>query len=1137
MPPCVKASWFLQVMLLLLAPVLAPMSAKAAERQYLRGHVPAVADGLQPSGRLPGSNQLRLAIGLPLRNQDTLTNLIQQLYDPASPLFHQYLTPAQFADRFGPAEQDYQALMEFARTNGLKVTGTHPNRVLLDVEGSVADIERTFRLNLLGYQHPKENRMFHAPDVEPSLDLAIPVTVIVGLSDYVLPRPANLVRSIRNITGKAEPFLANGSGPGGDYMGNDFRSAYAPGISLTGTGQVLGLFELDGYYANDITLYESTASLPAVPLQNVLVDAVSGTPGYSGNSTYNEEVALDIEMAISMAPGLSRVMVYEGPLSSTGAYDTLNRMATDNLAKQLSSSWVLEEIITSLTLPESIYQQFAAQGQSFFQASGDQGAYYSGIYQYSDDPYITIVGGTKLTTTGPGGAWQSETTWNDGYDSATKQYWASGGGVSVNFSIPTWQLGINMSANLGSTTKRNSPDVAMIARDILLIADNGSTYSSGGTSAAAPLWAGFTALVNQQAVSSGKSTVGFVNPAVYNVGKWVNFPAAFHDITTGNNVTQQSSGKYPAVTGYDLCTGWGTPAGQVLIDALSGSVPILLGAGSNLLFESCTPANGVIDPGETVAMNFTLQNVGGASTTNLVATLLAANGVVSPGAAQSYGVVPASGGTATRTFTFTAGGSCGGTVIAALQLQDGSAVLGNISFPLSLGTAASYTQTQNFDGVIPPALPSGWSNVLVSGTQTTWATTTASFDTSPNSVFIADSPNAGENSLVSPAFSIVSPSAQLTFRQNHTFESRNRFGGTTYYDGGVLEIRIGNGAFTDILLAGGSFVTGGYNCVIASGNGNPLSGQSAWGGISSWATTTVNLPAAAAGQYVQFRWSCGTSSANRYTAVGWYVDTISLKDVSFMCCTGLVAIAPSITWQPTNVVALQGSAVSFLTSATGTPTPAYQWFFNTTNLLIGQTNSLLTLTNVQLSQAGGYSVVAVNAAGSETSAVALLTVFVPPAISLPPTNTTVLQGNDASFYVAATGIPDPAYQWYYNLTNLLNGAASSTLTLTNAQSWQMGGYFVVVTNIAGVVTSSVAQLTVLAPPVINLNGLDTIAGTISISLSSQTGLNYVLEYKDSLTDTNNWTPAGTPVPGTGDMIYLLDINAPPASRFYRVSAY
>src|SRR5947209_18725049 len=159
-------------------------------------------------------------------------------------------------------------------------------------------------------------------------------------------------------------------------------------------------------------------------------------------------------MCASMAPGLSAIIVYEGQSGN----DILNRMATDNLAKQLSASWTFGIDATT----EQIFQQFAAQGQSYFNASGDSDAYSGTISTPSDDPFVISVGGTTLTT-GSGASYSSERVWNRGGNVGT------GGGISTTYAIPSWQQGVNMSANSGSLTKRNIPDVAMIADNVLVI--------------------------------------------------------------------------------------------------------------------------------------------------------------------------------------------------------------------------------------------------------------------------------------------------------------------------------------------------------------------------------------------------------------------------------------------------------------------------------------------------------------------------------------------------------------------------------------------------------------------------------------------------------------------------------------------
>ncbi len=499
---------------------------------------------IAPTGRLPATQRLNLIIGLPLRNRENLTNLLQQLYNPHSPQFHHYLTPAQFTKQFGPTEQDYESVISFAKAHGFVVTGTHSNRTLVDITGSVADIERAFHVTMRTYRHPTEARTFFAPDSDPSVDLSVPILGIKGLNNYSLPHRMSHPQS-PSVTKNQQ----TGTGPGGYFIGSDYRNAYAPGVTLTGTGQSVALFELDGYYYSDITNYEALAGLTNMTLTNIYIDGFDGTPGMG-----NEEVALDIQIVISMAPGLANVLVYEGPSSSVQNFDdVLNQIATDDLAEQISSSWGFTIDATS----EQIFQQYASQGQSFFEACGDSGAYPGAVDTPADDPLVTCVGGTELTTLTNDESWSSETTWQKG-----------SGGISTVYTIPSWQQGVDMTTNQGSTCSRNVPDVSMVAADCWSIADDGDGLIENGTSIAAPMWAGFIALANEQAAANGQRPLGLINPLIYNIGLSTNYTAAFHDITTGNNTNASSPNLFFAVPGYDLCTGWGTPNGSNLIDAM-----------------------------------------------------------------------------------------------------------------------------------------------------------------------------------------------------------------------------------------------------------------------------------------------------------------------------------------------------------------------------------------------------------------------------------------------------------------------------------------------------------------------------------------------------------------------------------------
>jgi subtilase family serine protease len=547
----------------------------------LRGHVPRAA--LQLKGVLPSTQELKLAIGLPLRDTNGLERFLTELYDPANPNYRHYLTPEQFADRFGPSESDYAAVMAFAKSNHLTLTHIHSGRMLLDVSGSVADIQKAFHIVLQTYSHPAEARDFYAPDMEPTVESNLPVLDVSGLNNYALPHP----KSLHPDTEAAGAIPRTGSAANGGYIGNDFRAAYFPGVTLSGSGQQLGLVEFDGYYSSDIASYETAAGIAAIPLQQVLLDGYNGTPT-TGASSGNSEVSLDIELAMAMAPGLSKIVVFEaGPNGYPN--DILNDMAASNQIKSFSCSWGWGGGPSGTT--DNIFKKMAAQGQSFFNAAGDSDAFTSGSASAngvdnptlanspSSSPYITVVGGTTLTTAGPGGAWASETVWNWGPTDGSDV--GSSGGISSYYPIPAWQSDISMSANGGSTQYRNIPDVALTADNIFVNYGNGRTGSFGGTSCAAPLWAAVAALLNQQAVSDSQSSIGFINPALYGIASGAGYPSAFHDITTGNNTSSASPNGFYAVSGYDLCTGLGTPVGKVLLntlvpssDSLSTNIPI-----------------------------------------------------------------------------------------------------------------------------------------------------------------------------------------------------------------------------------------------------------------------------------------------------------------------------------------------------------------------------------------------------------------------------------------------------------------------------------------------------------------------------------------------------------------------------------
>lgn len=632
-------------MALIAAFVMLSLLPAPAAPQILKANVLPISKRLRPLGRLDAGRRLDLAIGLPLRNRAALTNLLEELYAPDSPNYRRFLTPDQFASRFGPSEDDYRKVVDFAKSHGLTIRGTHPNRTLLDVEGSVANIETAFHVHMLVYQHPTEDRTFFAPDTNPTVNVDTPILAISGLNNYVRPQPRMHV-SNTPFSAVIQPLPAIGPGGGsggnggsysGPFEGYDFRNAYAAGVSQDGAGQMVGLFELYGFSQNDIQNYEDDSGIyPYVTVTPILIDGATGGDSEAANLEsegyldYAFEVAGDIEMTIAMAPGLSQVLVYEGPTpqdvpplgsnyvqdATTTAQinDVLNRMATDDKARQLSCSYGFDVNLSTV----QIFQQFAAQGQSFFLAAGDSGAYSSPVDEPADDPYITVVGGTTMLESS-NGDWASETAWltpasSDGMGDNYPEE-ATGGGVSQTYAIPAWQQGISMTANQGSTTMRDSPDVSTVANNINVvwgydIADSSDTsiaYPEGGTSLATPLWAAFMALVNEDAATNGLPPVGFANPALYAIGKSTNYLSCFHDISTGCNTNSSSPTKYYATTGYDLCTGWGTMIGSNLMQALLDPPVDHLVVTPPLGFTSFGPGGG---PYNVTSQTFTLQNDG-----------------------------------------------------------------------------------------------------------------------------------------------------------------------------------------------------------------------------------------------------------------------------------------------------------------------------------------------------------------------------------------------------------------------------------------------------------------------------------------------------------------------------------------------
>ena len=535
-----------------LVAVLAIVSvgSQAASQPFMTRHTrDAVVNGeAQSLGRMPATQTMHFDVVLALRHAPELKNFLDDIYDPTSKNYHQYVTPKEFTERFGPSQEDWNGVVKFAQQSGFKVIGGSRDAMDIRLQGTVAQVEKAFHVQMGIYQHPTENRTFFAPDREPSVDLGFQLWHVTGLDNYSLPRPL-VVRTQGN--GKLGPQATVGSCPGASFCGSDMRAAYYGGSALTGAGQNIGLLEYAGFDIADVNTYYSNA-------KQTRAFAVTGvsTDGSSVNCLASQgcddtEQTLDITQAGGMAPNVTTVYVFVSDNSDTAL---LGSMSTNSpLPLNLSSSWTWSPADPSTDDP--YFQKMGAQGQSFFQATGDSGAYRGNAPWPANSAFVTGVGGTDLVTASAAGPWKSETAWADG-----------GGGWGTNVTIPSWQEGILASCSACSKTDRNVPDVSANANFTFYVCadQSGCTENEyGGTSFAAPMWAGYLALANQQAATAGAAAPGFINPAVYTIGLGSGYGTSFHDIISGSN-------GFSATTGYDLATGWGSPNGAGLINALTG---------------------------------------------------------------------------------------------------------------------------------------------------------------------------------------------------------------------------------------------------------------------------------------------------------------------------------------------------------------------------------------------------------------------------------------------------------------------------------------------------------------------------------------------------------------------------------------
>jgi uncharacterized membrane protein len=1127
--------WKLWLLCIFSVLLLFPIAGLAqASLQRLHSHVrSAVSSGtailISP---LPPSQQMDLALVLPLRNQAELTSLLGRLYDPSSPDYRHFLSVAQFTSEFGPMAADYQAVVDFARANGFAVTASPANRLIVPIRGTAAQIESAFHVGMNVYRHPTEDRTFYSPDREPSLDLNIQVAHISGLNNFSIPRPM-IIRP------QAELPMADvtGSGPGGAYLASDMRAAYYGGTTLTGVGQSVGLLEFDGYNLSDVNLtFSSAGQSYGVPVNNVLLDGATG-----GQSQPDAEPVLDIVEAIGMAPELNQVRVYIG--AGQDDANILNSMASENIAKQLSCSWgwLPEDPSTD----DVFFQEFAAQGQSFFTSSGDDGAFDAAISPYfypQEDAYVTAVGGTHLTTNGAGGPWASESAWNSADSTTGAQSAGSGGGISPDgISIPSWQAGVASSSNAGSTTLRNVPDVAMEGDfDNYVCVGGGCSENFAGTSFAAPRWAGFMALVNQQAVEAGNAPqggIGFLNPAIYLIGEGSSYGKNFHDITQGNNDTENQPVWFNAVTGYDLVTGWGSANGQDLIDTLAGPQAPGFWIVSSL---STVP----LPLGASATTTITVADAGGFDGS----VHLAVTSALPSGVTASWGTNPTSG---TSVLTLTASSSAtGGTTNLTITGTSGSlTATTNISVvvhapdfvlsaspynvgitPGNSGTATiTVTPQYGFSGNVSLAvsgLPSGvtasWGTNPTSGTSVLTLAASSSAAGGTTSLTVTGTSGALKATTMialtinAPTFTLYVPGS-LSLGQGAS-------SGTT------VEVNPLNGFTGNVILSASGLPSG----VTASFSPSSITGY------QESALTLTASATAAVGQYTIT--IAGTSGA--LTETSTFALTIGAP--SFTLSSNTLNIGQGTSGSTSvSVNPLFGFVGGVNLAVSGLPSGVTASF--SPNPTVG--NSLLTLVVSSSANIGTTTLTITGTSGKLTATTTLSLVVAVPTFTLSAGSMSLGQGSSATTYIYINPLNGFAGGVSLSASGLPSGVTASfspnpttgysTLILTASSSATVGQYNVTITGKSGAVTAATTFALAIGAPSFTLSAGNLSLGqgtsnTSYISVTPQNG------FAGSVTLSASGLPSGvtasfSPNPTTESNLLTLTASSSATVGQYNVT--
>ena len=591
------------------------VSIDAHQQTVLTGTRHPLTVGAAATGHLDGATRLSgvtLHFNMSAAQQADLQALLAAQQNPSSSQYHQWLTPAQYAARFGVSSADLGTISAWLQQQGFVVQGTNTSHTQLSFSGSAAQVEQAFATQLNTYNVAGQS--VYAPSQDLSLPTAV-ASVVHGVGNLTSFRP-------RAHHHPAPRFTSNVP-PNNHYVApDDFATIYDVkplyNAGNTGSNVTIAVVGQTAIATTDVSAFRSASGLPASTPTLTLVPN-SGASVEAGGAD-EEESDLDVEWSGGVAKNATINFVYVGNNTNYSVFDSLQYAIANNLAPIISISYggcEIQYTASDVSTIQGWLEQANAQGQTVVAASGDSAAadcdtstsantvitsatHGLAVDLPSSFPYVTGIGGTEFIgdVSTPSTYWSSsnnasngsallyipEEAWND--TSTANGLEGGGGGVSILFGEPSWQTGAGVPTDSG----RNVPDISLAGspnHDGYLYCSVGSCTSgfrnatgnltvAGGTSFGAPTFSGILALIEQQLGSKG---LGNINPTLYSIAS--STPTAFHDITSGSNIVPCTAGStgcgssgtigYSAGPGYDQVTGLGTPDVNVLASAFASS--------------------------------------------------------------------------------------------------------------------------------------------------------------------------------------------------------------------------------------------------------------------------------------------------------------------------------------------------------------------------------------------------------------------------------------------------------------------------------------------------------------------------------------------------------------------------------------